>query len=168
MQQKRRGIIRTSLALSLALAVGLSVIQSMTAAAEAPEVQRYDCVGEVKSENIFLPESATLATQRFTLSLSLPGNYLKRDPTLAAGCLMPQIEICQCELTPARITCRSLGLNPRNGQEVSADFTLVTDSGQLQFQARELSPASGQLVETQGTLFCTLAEQAHPPGAARP
>lgn len=168
MQQKRRGIIRMGAALSLALVAGLSLIQSVTAAAEAPEVQRYDCVGKVKSENIFLPESATLTTQRFALTLSLPGNYLKRDPTLAAGCLMPQVEICQCELTPARITCRSLGLNPRNGQEVSADFTLVTDSGHLQFQARELSPASGQLVETQGQLFCTLAEPVHPSSAARP
>lgn len=158
MQQERRDIIRIRSALSLALAGGLLLIQGAPAGADVAEVKHYDCVGEVKSENIFLPESATLTTQRFALTLSLAGNYLKRDPTLAAGCLMPQIEICQCELTPARVVCHSLGLNPRNGEEVSADFTLETDSGQLQFQARELSPASGQLVETNGQLVCTLVQ----------
>jgi hypothetical protein len=168
MQQKRPDIIRISKACSLVFAACLLLIQGVCAGATVPDVQHYDCVGEVNSENIFLPESATLTTQRFALTLSLAGNYLKRDPTLAAGCLMPQIEICQCELTPERITCRSLGLNPRNGQEVSADFTLVTHSGQLQFQARRLSPASGELVETQGQLLCTLAKPAHLPGAATP
>jgi len=186
MQQKRPDMIRMNKACRRVFAAGvgkravsermpwrtplvaLFMLVLMAGGAVQAEVQRYDCVGEVKSENIFMPDSATLTTQHFALALSLAGNYLKRDATLAAGCLMPRIEICQCALTPERITCRSFGLNPRNGEEVSADFTLAPDSGDLQFQARRFSPASGALVETQGQLICTIVEPTHPSGTATP
>ena len=118
-------------------------------------VSHYVCTGSVSSESIFEAGSAVTTEKNYRLTVNRNVPFVKRDQELAAGCLTQQIEICRCELGPEQIRCLSLGLN-RNGQEISADFTLDLQTAIMQVTARQSDPQSGKLIEIQGKLNCSL------------
>jgi hypothetical protein len=145
-------------AILLLLALAAAMPVSSLALAAGQSVSHYTCSGSIRSESIFEPGSAATTQKTYQLTVNRDASYVKRDPALAAGCLTQQIEICRCELEPEQIRCQSLGLN-RNGQEVSADFTLNLETAVMQMVARQSDPQSGMLVEIQGTLQCRLSPQ---------
>lgn len=137
----------------LALPASCALLFLSDAAAETGVI-RYTCSGVINSENIFAAGSAVSQHQRFDIVVDFDKHYVKRDQQLAAGCLTRQIEICSCDLGAERIVCRSLGSNPRNGQEVAADFSIERSNGSMQFSGRQTDAEAGQLTESQGQLSC--------------
>lgn len=133
----------------------VALLLSMPAVAETGVI-RYTCSGIVSSENIFVAGSTVSSNKHYELVVNFDHHYVKRDQELAAGCLTRQIEICSCDLGAELITCRSLGLNPRSGQEVAADFSIDRSNGRMRFSGRRTDPEAGQLIESQGQLSCLM------------
>lgn len=139
----------------VALVASSALLISMHAFAETG-VLRYACSGIVKSENIFAAGSGVSSNTRFDIVVNFDHHFVKRDQQLAAGCLTRQIEICSCDLGAELIACRSLGSNPRSGQEVGADFSIDRSNGRMQFSGRRTDPEAGHLIESQGQLSCQI------------
>lgn len=133
----------------------LALLGVMPVAAETG-VMHYACDGTIQSENIFVAGSAVSQSRHYDILVNFDHHYVKRDQELAAGCLTRQIEICSCDLGEELISCRSLGLNPRSGQEVAADFSIDRSNGRMRFTGRRTDPESGQLIESQGQLSCLI------------
>lgn len=138
-----------------AIPVLLALLWVMPAKAETGVVH-YACNGIIQSENIFVAGSVVSQSRHYDILVNFDHHFVKRDQELAAGCLTRQIEMCSCDLGEELISCRSLGLNPRSGQEVAAEFSIDRSNGRMRFTGRRTDPESGQLIESQGQLSCQI------------
>ena len=118
-------------------------------------VVTYACGGTVDSDNIFESGNISRSEKQDRIKVSFDAGYVRRAPELASGCLSKKIEICTCDLTPDQIACRSFGMNP-GGQETVMDFTIERRTNLKHIKGRLSNPQSGQVIETRGTLSCTI------------
>ena len=133
----------------------------LTSTGLSAQILDYVCEGEVRTDRVFETNGVSVANQRFRITANLAAAYVKRDPSLAAGCFAGRTEVCACEPPTADIiVCRSFGFRP-DGTEVSLDFTLRHSDQVLSLNGREFNTRSGVLIETQGQLTCT-----RPPASA--
>jgi len=127
------------------------------------QVLDYVCEGEVRTDAVFETNGVSLATRRFRITANLSAGYVKRDPSLAAGCFAGRTEVCACEPPgPEMLVCRSLGFR-EDGTEISLDFTLRPSDQMLKITGRQFNARSGTLIETSGQLACTLLPSATVP-----
>ncbi len=117
----------------------------------------FDCAGQISTEDLFDGGGRGTSERRWHLIASVEGGYVRRAPELAAGCLESTVEVCGCEITPAAIRCRSLGIS-REGVEVSMDFSIDRHSGRMTVAGRRFDPRSGTVIESNGLLACKESE----------
>ncbi len=118
---------------------------------------RFDCAGQISTEDLFDGGGRGTSEQRWHLVASVEGGYVRRAPELASGCLEATVEVCGCELTSAAVRCRSLGIS-RDGVEVAMDFSIDRHSGRMTVAGRRFDPRSGTVIETNGLLACKESE----------
>ena len=136
----------------LATALALSFTAPLAA-----QTVRFDCAGQVSTEDLFDGGGRGSSDRQWQLIASLEGGYVRRPPELAAGCMEATVEICGCELAAPTIRCRSLGFS-REGVEVAMDFTIDRHSGRMTVAGRRFDPRSSSVIETHGLLACKESE----------
>ncbi len=136
----------------LAAALALSLTLPLAA-----QTVSFDCAGQLRTENVFDGGIADSGDRQWQVVASFEGGFVRRAPELAAGCLEATVEVCGCELAPAAVRCRSLGIS-RDGVEVMMDFHIDRHNGRMSVDGRRVDPRSGTVIETHGLLACKESE----------